>query len=289
MFGMFGIPGFGMSPEMRAKQKAREEQETQDRLKEAVAWDPKIKWSPRMTIKWDTLPKWRLFDVKPTTHSNPNFESEPEGKFVLSPSGAFLYCEKQLRRGNMLQTLQGSRRGTVMFDGPATFPVLHARSNWEKNQNGTLRWKEEPWMGVTPMEVMTQRPGTRLAKGHTVVAGLGLGWGLVEVMRKRSVKKVTLVEISQELVDWILPRVLAHAKLTYGEMLAPLEVVVGDAKNVLWDFEADVALIDIYAGYGSNEFFVHGGGKNFGGKPMNIETVWSWGAASVGDGDRGWF
>jgi len=289
MFGMFGIPGFGMTKKMRDEQHAREEKEKEERLLEAVPWDPKIKWTPRMTIKWNTLPKWSLFDVVPTKHGNPNFEAKPEGKFVLSPSGQFMYCEKQLNRGDKLLTLQGSKRGTVMFDGPATFPVLHERSNWEKNQNGTFRWKEEPWMGVTPMEVMTQRPGTRIAKGHTVIAGLGLGWGLVEVMTKRSVKKVTLVEISQELVDWLLPRVLAHAKLVHGEKLAPLEVVVGDAKTVLWDLAADVALIDIFQGYGSNEFFVHGGGKNFGGKPMNIETVWCWGAAPVGDGGRGWF
>lgn len=284
MFGFLGLGGFGfgVSEKTRKEQAERRDREMEERMSQAVPWTPNMPWQPKMTLTAASWPAWDLFGVKPTEHNNVNQEKEPEGKFVTSPSGQFLYCLKMLPYMSGLSTIQGSRRGNVFFDGPVAFPTLH-----EKHHDGT--WREDPWMSITPMEIMTQRPGTRRAKGHTVVAGLGLGWGLFEVLKKRSVRKVTLVEKSQELVDWLLPRIMDNIRLRAGEGLPKLEVVVGDAHDVLWALEADVALIDIFKSYGSNEFYVHGGGKHFGGKPMNIPTVWCWGSAPLAEEPRGWF
>jgi hypothetical protein len=276
MFGLFGM-NFGVSEKTYREQQERRDREMAERMKSAVPWTPNMPWKPAMTLTAASWPAWNLFDVKPTLQNNVNHEPNPDGKFVVSRGGQFLYCLKTLPYKSGLVTLQGSKKGSVFFDGPVAFPTLH-----EKSHDNT--WREEPWMAITPMEIMTQRPGTRLAKGHTVVAGLGLGWGLMEVLRKRTVKKVTLVERSQELVDWLLPMVPGIQEFEHK-----LTVVVGDARDVLWHLEADVALIDIFKSYGSNEFWVSGGGPHFGGKPMNIPTVWCWGSASLADEPRGWF
>lgn len=280
VFGpFFSLSEFSMSPKMRREQKERQEREHEEWLKTAEPWTAKTPWRRKLALQASSWTPWSLFAVKPTECNDVNNETKPEGKFMTSPSGQFLYCEKLLPRGSKLALLQGARRGVVAFDGPILVPSLH-----QKQLNG---WNAEPWMGITPMEIITQRPGTRLAKGHVAVAGLGLGWALYEAMRKRSVKRVTLVEISQELIDWILPRVMDTIRLRAGEGLPKLDVVVGDARDVLWQLEADVALIDIFKGYGGNEFYVHGGARHFGGKPMNIPTVWCWGSANLTE-RRGW-
>ncbi len=276
MFGpFFTLSEFGMSPKMRREQHERREREHEEWLKTAEPWTAKTPWRRKLALQANSWVPWSLFPVTPTDCNDVNNETEPEGKFMVSPSGAFLYCEKRLPHGAKLALLQGARRGIVAFDGPVLVPALHRRQG--------KHWDAEPWMSITPMELITQRPGTRLAKGHVVVAGLGLGWGLMEVLRKRSVKQVTLVEISQELVDWLLPLVPGIQAYEHK-----LKVVVGDARDVLWQLEADVALIDIFKGYGGNEFYVHGGGRHFGGKPMNIPTVWCWGSANLTEQRGGW-
>lgn len=281
MFGPFAIPGFGMSTKMRKEQQERQEQEMSRRLEQAVPWTPKLPWAPKLTIEASTWPTWRLFDVEPTKHANVNHEAYPDGKFVYSPNGQFLFCLKTLPPQAKILTLQGSRRGDVMFNGPVNIPCLH-----ERVQSGGA-WREDPWMSITPMEVMTQRPGTKLAKGHVVVAGLGLGWGLVEAFKKKSVTKVTLVERSQELVDWIMPALAPRLR----GMGKDFDTIVGDARDVLGDFKADVALIDIFKGYGGNTFHTTRRPEDrfSGGPPRNIPVVWCWGTAPLADEPRGWF
>ena len=111
-----------------------------------------------------------------------------------------------------LETYLGARRGEVAFDGDVLIPALHERdaryadgSPWQARN----LWGSSPWMSHTPMEVFSLRGGTRRAKGSVVVAGLGLGQQLIDVSQRAAVKQLTLVECSQELVDWIMPRISA--------------------------------------------------------------------------------
>ncbi len=127
-------------------------------------------------------------------------------------------------------------------------------------------------MSFTPMEFFTLRSGTKLAKGHTIVAGLGMGYQLEQVCKKRSVKKVTLIEKDQEIVDWIFPRLDLNGK--------EVDVIIGDAEELILDMTADVALIDIYKGYGGN-----GDGivdRIYRSKNGKIGKVWVWGSANIG-------
>ena len=175
MFNLFSP--FGMSPEFEKRQRDRERRERAERLKEGVPWHPMLKWQPHLTIKADTWPTWDLFDVQPSKYPNVNHEQDMS-KLAVSPCGRFVYYKKTIPRGATLTTMNGSKRGDVMFDANITIPALH-----EQIRDGH-EWREAPWMSLTPMECMTQRPGIRFAKGHTIVAGLGLGWALIEIMRK---------------------------------------------------------------------------------------------------------
>lgn len=290
---MLGLYGFLMDPAFEKRQRERDKRDREERLAQGgVPWDFKLKWQPRLTLKADTWLTWDLFDVEPTKHHNPNLE-EDESKFVLSPSGQFMFCRKTLKRGECIATMNGSKTGNVMFDATTYIPALHERARGYKAER--QQWEDNPWMSITPNELLTQRPGIRFAKGHTVVAGLGLGWALMMIRLKRTVTKVTLVEKSQELVDWLLTsgrieEVGMRSLAPKGGKLAPLEVVVGDAYEVVPKMTADVAVIDIFSSYGSNDFLedIRYGRRAEGLTPnerrcAGIGRVWSWGKANVRD------
>lgn len=284
MFGLLGLNDL-------ARDKATRERRTREREARleagGVPWTLDIKWSDHLTIKAATWPSWRLFDVEATDNHDPNFEPEPKGKFELSPSGDFMYCEKRLGRGETLTTALGSRSGDVMFDQDIVIPALHERARAD-----VYKWRAQPWMSLTPMELLSQRPGLRFSKGHTIVAGLGIGWFLMQCRAKRTVRKVTLVEKSQELVDWLLTSGrIAEAARIPSDKLAPLEVIVGDAYEVIPKLKADVAVIDIYEGYGGNDFLEDLEGYRGRGltreerQCSSIGRVWNWGKAyTKGDG-----
>lgn len=282
MFGLFSP--FGWDPKFQKAMQEKQERERKERLaKGGVPWSLDLKWEHHLTLQAKTWLKWNLFNVKPTNHHDPNHESNPEDKFELSPSGDFMYCVKRLKRGQMIGTISGSKTGDVMFDEDVLIPALH-----ERPRNDRERWRDHPWMSITPMELMTQRPGLRFSKGHTIVAGLGLGWFLMQCRMKKSVTKVTLVEQSQELVDWLLTSgcIENAAQVPNGTKLAPLEVIVGDAYEVIPKMKADVAIIDIYQGYGGNDFLEDLSYKHRGGTLLpeerrceGIGRIWNWGKA----------
>jgi hypothetical protein len=81
----------------------------------------------------------------------------------------------------------------LYFDAPIDIPVL-------QYQKAANVW--EPWMSLTPMEMWTQRSGVFASTGHVVLGGLGMGWLLTQIAKKPTVKKITVVEQDQDLLDW---------------------------------------------------------------------------------------
>lgn len=262
---------FFMSDEMRRRIEAQEKRDIEERLRHCVPWDPEMKWQKELNLQAKTFKPLSLFKVK-TLHNN-DINSATMSQVVQSPKKNFVYAEKRLKRGYGLQTISGNRKGTVFFDADVVIPALHDVAPFRSG------WRTDPWMSITPMEVMTLRPGTKRAKGRVIVAGLGLGHQLIEVSKRKQVKEIILVEQSQELVDWILPRVRPHLarELT--------DVVVGDAKKVLRKMTADVALIDIFPDYGDNTFTEWvdlPGTTRREERPIptpGIKSIWCWGRA----------
>lgn len=214
-------------------------------------------WAKELNIKAATYSCLRLFEVKPNTLTTPNPNRLQPGEYADSPSGMWRYVINTLPTGSKLHTWSGSKLGSVLFDGPVCIPTIYSRRS--------AGWDTDPWMSLTPAEMLSMRTGARLATGHTVIAGLGLGHLLIEVCQKRSVKKVTLVEISRELVDWIFPRIQPYLK-------CEVDVIIGDANATIPSLEADAALIDIFPFYGNNEFRA---------KHPCIEKIWVWGSAAI--------
>lgn len=203
----------------------------------ATSWD----WKWHKTVRY-TAVSW-------AEHAPPIFPTS-----VVSPCGRWTYENKTLPSGRTLAYYSGLRRGSVSFDADVTVSALFE----------TRYVHHDPWMSLTPAEYVTLRPGVKLARGHTIVAGLGLGWQLSRVLERAQVERVTLVERDQSLIDWILPYVANPRNLE-------IEVVVGDARKVIPEMTADVALIDIFATYGGNSF-----------TPCpRVGKVWCWGSAGA--------
>ena len=257
------IPSFLLSEKMRARIRDQAKREVERRLPLCVPWDPKMPWQKEMNLQASSYSCLNLFpDLKPKNKvANPN--NAEAGEYVDSPSGDWRYIVNVLKRGDKLATWKGSSVGDVLFDGTVLVPAIYSRQKWCKE----ISYEENPWMSLTPAELMSMRTGLRFAKGHTIVAGLGLGHLLIEVTKKKTVKKVTLVEISRELVDWLYPRIKPH-------LAQDVDVIIGDANHIIPGLEADAALIDIDSSYGSNEFLA---------PHQHINKVWVWGSAAIGD------
>lgn len=255
---MFGL--FGFDPN-NFLEKQREEM-TKLRLGRCVPWDPQMKWNRHLNLQAATYQPRNLFpEVIAYPHNNVN-EIVKAGTWAESPHGEFVYVVKRLAKGVRLQTVYGKQRGDVLWDGEVDIPALH-----EQVHGYDGRWEKLPWMSITPNEIISLRGGQRAAKGHVVVAGLGLGHQLIEVSQKPSVKKITLVERSAELVGWILPRIRPFLRKD-----VELVVEVGDAYDVVPTLTADVALIDIYKRYGSNSFRRY---------CPHIQRIWVWGSSHL--------
>ena len=233
------------------------------RLAAAVPWTDKTSFQPRLTIQAASYKPRSLFCVNPTLHTVAGSITDTMER-VTSPDERWLYCEMFLKRGKTLRIYSGKRRGDVMFDGDVIMPAL-----FYKRHDKTDRWSDTPFMSMTPMELISLRNGTRFAKGHVVIAGLGLGHQLIEVAKRKSVKKITIVEQSEGLIEFVLPAIMQHVMPGRD-----IELVIGDAYKEVPRLTADVALIDIFECYGFNEF-----------RPRcpNIPHVWCWGGPATGE------
>jgi len=238
----------------------------QARMKACVPWNPAAKWEPKLNIKGDTYDVLEVFPG--IVASDAPVDELMPGQFVDSPGGRFRYCVRLHRAGRPLLTWWGAEVGTVIFDSDVVIPALYQERAPE--DPGTGKWNLAPWMSLTPGEILTLRPGTRLAKGKVVIAGLGLGHQLIEVSKRLQVKKIVLVELDQELVDWMLPVLRPHIR-------KPLEVLVGDAYEIIPKLTADVALIDIFPGYGDGFRRVAELAK----QSPRIKKFWGWGTSEM--------
>lgn len=76
-----------------------------------------------------------------------------------------------------------------------------------------LRVHGELVMSDTPMELRTNQPFLSRANGRVLIAGLGLGMIVTEVIERPCVESILVVEKHQDVVDLVLPSI-AHPKLS---------------------------------------------------------------------------
>ena len=70
-----------------------------------------------------------------------------------------------------------------------------------RNPDNKELW--ETWMSLTPHEIESQEPGCFCAHGHTVIMGLGMGWVALNAALNPAARKVTVVELDQEVIELI--------------------------------------------------------------------------------------
>jgi len=80
------------------------------------------------------------------------------------------------------------------------------------------------WMTVEPFEIETFEPFIKEAEGHVLLCGLGLGYVAYMLSLKPEVKSVTVVDLSQDVID-----IFNEAILPQFENKDKITVVQGDA------------------------------------------------------------
>lgn len=257
------------SPAMRLSM-AKQEQEARERACEsAIQWDEdRTKFAQMLAIQGSTfdVSRYRLFDAATLTKYTAAIVDLPQ--LVWSPERSFAYANRRLPRATELDLAQGHKRGTVVFDADVVVPVLFKHVD---NMYKPL----EVWMGITPLEILTQRQGVRLSKGHVLLGGLGLGWLLWKVAAKKVVKKITVVEISQELLDWYGTELCARVAQETG---TEIEVICDDVLTHMGKHGDDVRhIIDIWLDYPN---YVNYLSKDWRAAISRVNHFWGWGVLS---------
>jgi len=102
----------------------------------------------------------------------------------------------------------------------------------------------DTWMSMTPYELESQEIGVRLAHGHVLVFGLGMGWSAAASALNDAVSAVTVIEFD--------PDVLAmHRELNVFDQLPPaarakIRIEQGDAYAYRPSMPVDLLMPDIW-------------------------------------------
>lgn len=129
---------------------------------------------------------------------------------------------------------RGRELGQVTFSDDVQIPRLtHPR-------------EKHPWMSYTFSEALSLRPGVRAAKGNVLIGGLGMGWLAREVLRKKGVKDVTIVEQDPDIANFFGE----PFKQAFGQRV---DIVTGDAFDYAEEHgnKYDRILMDIWHDYGN--------------------------------------
>lgn len=200
-----------------------------------------------LVLHGETYRQEMLFDTVPIAHDL-TMVSYDDPRVRFSPSREFCYMRRVLQSGSVLPTANGKYRGQVRWTTDIPISVL-ANSKPVTSAGKTLAdIGTYTWMSLTPLEFFTLRLGVLVAHGEVMIGGLGLGWFLGRVCAKASVRRVRIVDLSGELVDWLRPAIeTAYPAVQTKEV----EWVVDDAWDHVDCFGAETCnLMDIWPRYG---------------------------------------
>lgn len=269
-----GFPSWLMSREWHDQQRRWEKENRERAIRNALPWDQVKPPTKPYTfgVKADTyLIENPLLDLFPEVERAPGIISTDfNASKALSPSGAFVYRRNLLPRGEALSVPIGIGRdhhAEVVFDAEIEVPCLYERCNWSCHG-----WSV--WMSMTPMEVWTQRTGISFSKGTVVVGGLGMGWLLAQVCKRKQVKNVIVIEKSQELLDWYGTKLCAGfpkvSEVICGDVYDHLPALHEKCKNTRF-------VLDIWKSYGE----ARDDRKLYLARKAGMD-IWAWGSARGG-------
>lgn len=102
----------------------------------------------------------------------------------------------------------------------------------------------DSWMSITPLELESQGIGIRLARGHVLIFGLGMGWAAAATAARPDVTAVTVVERDADVLA--LHRALDPFAQLPATAQAKLCVIEGDAFDFTTDDPVDLLMPDIW-------------------------------------------
>lgn len=91
-----------------------------------------------------------------------------------------------------------------------------------------ISYKDEVWMSITPNEINTMQPYIDKVKGNVLVLGLGLGYFPFMAAQKDDVRKITIVELDQNIID-----IFKDKLLPLFPHKEKINIIKGDALNYL--------------------------------------------------------
>lgn len=162
------------------------------------------------------------------------------------------------------QSAQSSCAEPVMYEGPLfqpcyrpicadswqleLIPALIAPGYWSPSALMTdvaaLKSGGATWMSMTMMEIESQEIGIRLAHGHVVIFGLGMGWAAAATAALDAVDRVSVVEADTSVLA-------LHRELGLFQQLPPaaaakISVLHGDARTYVPERPVDLLMADIW-------------------------------------------
>lgn len=157
-----------------------------------------------------------------------------EGLGMFGMFGGILDTSEKIPRRMWLDLYRSGRKHSQCgFDREVYIPIMAKKCSVQ----GSL----EPWMSLTPMEVMTQRSQVKRGRGNVGMAGLGLGWSARRVLERKQVKQLTIVEKDPAVIE-------AFGASLEEEFGSRVQFVCGDAYDHNW-LDYDVSMWDIWEEY----------------------------------------
>lgn len=264
------IPATFLAPDYVRPVQEQNTRMIEQALPSAVPWRDDLPFQPLLAIQagsfQERIDQHRLFRLPPTPRET-LWTPGPISTAQDSPCGGWRFNYVELPVGMSLHFALGSKRGRAVFDGPVRIPQL-----WRKEYGCWGGWSGSPLMSLTPQEILSLNRGNRFAKGHVLVGGLGLGWQLAQICRRPQVKRVTVAEIDQNLVDWLWPFIQPFCS---GK---DVQFRIGDVLKVGQNLQADSALVDTFDSYGNRAEDRAQYLREWPG----IKSVWCWGNSVPG-------
>jgi hypothetical protein len=155
--------------------------------------------------------------------------------------------------------MQGAdKEGFICFDKPVFIPRIIGKDKINCSNRVVV-------MSMTPMEVISQRPGLRKARGNVLIGGLGMGWLTRRVCEKKGVSHVTVCEIDPGIAQFFgyqLKREFKHLDIEVVDVYHHL-----DSKFHVYD----TILMDIWSSGGGAEL-----DSRFKFVMVSHPRVWGW-------------
>lgn len=107
--------------------------------------------------------------------------------------------------------------------------------------------KDKVWMSCTPMEMASHYIPIRKAKGKVGVAGLGMGYYILRIMNKKSVKSIDIYELNSDVIDTF------KNEFSNRKGFDNITFIQGNLFDTLIDTEYDFFYNDIYPQLGMQE------------------------------------